>query len=120
MYESKCFVYQNISIIYTFFICAFSEHNSLYLTLLISKELKIKYKAFLLKKCLVSNNTPFFFCNFVFIVFMCLDHFKFLSIIVPKLNTFFTRQDILYAHIFSRLSPMILLMFFFVNALINI
>ena len=66
------------------FLFALPQHNKPYLTLLISKELKIKYNAFSFKKCLVLYYILNVFCNFVFIVSMCSDHFKFLSIAIPK------------------------------------
>ena len=46
------------------FLFAFPQHNKPYLTLLINKELKIKYNAFSFKKCLVLYNTPNVFSAF--------------------------------------------------------
>ena len=71
-------------ILFIHFLFALLKHNKPFLTLLISKELKIKYNDFSFKKCLVLYNISKVFCNFVFIVSMCSDHVKFLSIIVPK------------------------------------
>ena len=78
MHLSALFIRTLIS--YIHFLFALCRHNKPYLTLLTSKELNIKYNAFLLKKYLVLYNTPNVFANFVFIVSMCSDHLKFISL----------------------------------------
>ena len=55
-----------------------------FLTVLINKEVKIKYNAFLFRKSLVLYDTPDIFRNFVFMMSMCSDHFELLSIITSK------------------------------------
>ena len=72
MYASKCTVYKNIEIIYTFLICFFQAQQQTISDIAYKiKKIKIKLTCFSFKNCLVLYDTHNILYKFVFMVSIC-------------------------------------------------